>query len=60
MLTTKITLFILVMCILNIIKEGLSVYSAYRNERKYESTTLRSILTMASLSFIITVIIFGL
>ena len=60
MIATKITLFVLFMCILNLIKEGFSVYSAYRNERKYESSPIRNVLTMASLSFIITIIVCGL
>ena len=60
MIATKITLFVLVMCILNLVKEGFSVYSAYKNERKYESSPIRNVLTMASLSFIITIIVCGL
>lgn len=60
MITIKITIFILVMCVLNLVKECFSVYSAYRNEKKYEATTLRNVLTMASIAFIITIIVCGL
>lgn len=60
MITLKITVFILSLSILNVIKEGFSVYSAYKNERKYEASPVRNVLTMASLSYIITLIACGL
>lgn len=47
------------MCILNVIKECISFAIAYKQEKKYETSTLNNIMTMVSLSYIITIIICG-
>ena len=59
MITVKILTFILIMCILNVIKECISLSIAYKQEKKYETSTLNNIMTMVSLSYIITIIICG-
>lgn len=59
MITVKILTFILIMCILNVIKECISLAIAYKQEKKYETSTLNNIMTMVSLSYIITIIICG-
>ncbi len=60
MVKSMILCFVLVMAILNIIKEGYRLYSALKNEEKYESDTTRTILTFSSIAYIITIIFFGL
>ena len=60
MIKSMILCFVLVMAILNIIKEGYRFYSALKNEEKYESDTTRTILTFSSIAYIITIIFFGL
>ena len=57
---SMILCFILVMSILNLIKEGWRFYTSFKEEKKYESGTVRTILTFASIAFIITIICFGL
>lgn len=60
MVKSMILCFILVMAILNILKEGYRVFVALKNEEKYESSNLRTVLTFSSLAYIITIIFFGL
>ena len=57
MIKSMILCFVLVMAILNIIKEGYRFYSALKNEEKYESDTTRTILTFSSIAYIITIIL---
>lgn len=59
MITVKILTFLLIMCILNVIKEGISIAIAYKQEKPYNTSTLNNIMTMVSLSYIITIIICG-
>jgi hypothetical protein len=60
MIKSMILCFILVMAILNLIKEGFRFYTALVNENKYESNNVRTILTFSSIAYIITIIFFGL
>ncbi len=60
MVKSMILCFILIMAILNLIKEGFRFYTALRNEKKYESSNLRTLLTFSSIAYIITIIFFGL
>ena len=60
MVGSMILCFILVMAILNLIKEIVRFIMAYLKEEKYESTTLRTLGTFASIAYIITIICFGL
>lgn len=60
MIKSMILCFVLVMAILNLIKEGYRFYTALRKEDKYESDNVRTILTFSSIAYIITIIFFGL
>lgn len=60
MVKSMILCFILVLAILNLIKEGYRFYTALRKEDKYESDNVRTILTFSSIAYIITIIFFGL
>lgn len=60
MIKSMILCFILVLAILNLIKEGYRFYTALRKEDKYESDNVRTILTFSSIAYIITIIFFGL
>ena len=60
MIKSMILCFILVMAILNILKEGYRLFAALKNEKKYESNSLRTVLTFSSIAYIITIIFFGL
>ena len=60
MIKSMILCFILVLAILNLIKEGYRFYIALRKEDKYESDNVRTILTFSSIAYIITIIFFGL
>ena len=60
MIKSMILCFILVMAILNLLKEGFRLYTALKNEDKYESNNVRTILTFSSIAYIITIIFFGL
>ena len=60
MFKSMILCFILVMAILNLIKEGYRFYTALSKEDKYESDNVRTILTFSSIAYIITIIFFGL
>lgn len=60
MVKSMVLCFILIMAILNLIKEGYRFYTALRNEEKYDSGLTRTLFTFASISYIITVIFFGL
>lgn len=57
---TKILVFVLIMCILNVIKEVISFYMAYRTERPFGASALRKAGIMFSLSYILTIIICGI
>lgn len=57
---TKIMVFVLIMCIINVIKEAIRFVVAYRTEKPYETTKLNSVFTIASLSYILTLIICGI
>lgn len=59
MITVKILTFVLIMCVLNLIKEGIAVAIAYRQDRPYESSKLNNVVTMASIAFILTIIFCG-
>lgn len=52
--------FVLIMSILNVIKELARFYFAFKEGSKYESMSARTIMTMMSLSYIITIMIYGL
>ncbi len=52
--------FVLVLAILNLIKEGYRFYQAMSKEEKYESSDLRTAGTFVSIAYIITIIFFGL
>lgn len=60
MIKSMILCFILIMAVLNLLKEGYRFYTAYSNNEQYESDTKRTVLTFATVSYIITIIIFGL
>lgn len=60
MIKSMILCFILIMAILNLVKEGYRFYIALRKEDKYESDNVRTILTFSSIAYIITIIFFGL
>ena len=60
MVKSMILCFILVLAILNLIKEGYRFYTALRKEDKYESDNVRTVLTFSSIAYIITIIFFGL
>jgi len=60
MVKSMILCFILVLAILNLLKEAFRFYTALKNEDKYESNNVRTILTFSSISYIITIIFFGL
>lgn len=60
MIKSMILCFILILAILNLIKEGYRFYIALRKEDKYESDNVRTILTFSSIAYIITIIFFGL
>lgn len=56
----KLLIFILMMSILNCIIEIWNIVFCFIKENKYEITTLRKILFMASIAFILTIIIMGI
>lgn len=56
---TKIIVFILIVCILNVLKEGFRLgVSFYKNE-EYKSSETRTLLTWMSISYILTIIFCG-
>ena len=57
---TKILVFVLIMCILNLLREGFRFVVCFYNNRKYESDIKRTLFTWASLSYVLTIIICGL
>jgi ABC-type sulfate transport system permease component len=59
MILNMILCFILIMSVLNLIKEGWRFANSYRNEQKYLSSNKRTALTFASIASIITILIFG-
>lgn len=60
MILTKILVFILVMCILNVIKEGFRFYAAFNSENgHYDSSVTRTVLLFSSISYIVTIIFCG-
>lgn len=60
MFISMILCFILVLAILNLLKEGYRFYQAMSKEEKYESSDLRTAGTFVSIAYIITIIFFGL
>ena len=60
MVKSMILCFVLVIAILYVIREGYRLFSALKNEEKYESSNLRTTGTFASIAYIITIIFFGL
>lgn len=60
MIKSMILCFILILSILNLIKEGWRIYNSFKGELPYESGTIRTVLTFSSIAYIITIIIFGL
>lgn len=56
----KISVFVLVLCILNVVKEAYSLYIAMKLETKLNSTNKRVFLLGLSISYIIMTIITGL
>ena len=60
MIKSMILCFVLVLAILNILKEAYRLYIAFQNEEQYESSDLRTVGTYLSIAYIITIIIFGL
>ena len=60
MIKSMILCFILILSILNLIKEGWRIYNSFKSELPYESDTIRTVLTFSSIAYIITIIIFGL
>ncbi len=59
MIVTKILIFILMMAILNVLKEAFRFYVAFSSQQKYESSVLRSVITMLSIAYILTIIFCG-
>ena len=57
MVKSMILCFVLVIAILYVIREGYRLFSALKNEEKYESSNLR---TTGTIAYIITIIFFGL
>lgn len=60
MIKSMILCFVLVLSILNLLKEIWRFYSAFRKEEKYETSNYRTLLTFSTISYIITIIIFGI
>jgi hypothetical protein len=60
MVKSMILCFVLVLAILNLIKEGYRLYVAFKNEEKYQSNDVRTVLTFFSIAYVITIIFFGL
>jgi hypothetical protein len=60
MVKSMILCFVLVLAILNLIKEGYRLYVAFKNEEKYQSNDFRTVLTFFSIAYVITIIFFGL
>lgn len=60
MIKSMILFFVLILAILNVIKEGYRLYMAFINNEKYESSDLRTVGTFVSIAYIITIICFGL
>jgi len=60
MIKSMILCFILILASLNLIKEIWRFYVAFKSGSKYESKTVRTLLTMSSIAYIMTIIFFGL
>lgn len=56
----KITIFILMFCMLKVVKEALSVYIHYKNLTKIEYTFWDKVSVGAAISYILTIIFTGL
>lgn len=56
----KITVFILIICILNLIKETIRFCVSFARNEKYESSDLRTMCTWASIAYTLTIIIYGI
>lgn len=59
MFLTKILIFILIMCILNLLREVFRFGFCFAKNEKYESGTVRTLFTWASISYIMTIIFCG-
>lgn len=57
---TKICIFILVMAILNLIREGFRFGTSFYMSEPYETSITRTLFTWASISYIVTLIITGI
>ena len=60
MILNMILCFILIMSVLNLIKEIWRFVTSFKNETKYVSSSGRTALTFASIASIITIAIFGI
>lgn len=59
-MVTKLLVFILIMCILNIFKEAIRFGVCFYRNEQYESDLKRTALTWASISYILTILICGI
>lgn len=59
-LVSKLMLFILFLCIFNVIREAFVFYMCFRYSREYKLSSKRTLGLWASLSYILTVIFMGL
>ena len=59
-MVTKLLVFVLFMCILNVLKEGFRLWMCFSRDEKYDSDVKRTIFTLASISYILTIIFCGL
>lgn len=59
-ISSMILCFFLVMAVLHTVREGFRFWMSFRNETKYESDWKRTTATFAAISYIITIIAYGL
>lgn len=60
MIKSMILCFVLVLAVLNLLKEVYRLFIAVKNEEKYDSSDLRTAGTFVSIAYIITIIFFGI
>ena len=60
MFLTKVLVFILIMCILNLCREVFRFGYCFAANEKYESNIVRTLFSWASISYILTIIFCGL
>lgn len=60
MIISKLVVFLLVMAILNIVRESFYIVKCFRVLKEYKIGAWRTFLVWASISYIITVLIFGI